>query len=226
MVGTSPTSSWYLFWWFFFGSVSNGFTDFQDPTPTGMAYPYNVNGTYLNAVNDDGVAVGYYENPNHQYTAFTYDTKTAGPDVYFYGPNGQTAGLRGINGFGQISGVYIEKSGSSQAFLYDNGNWTKFGDPCGKGVPFGIGQVNNDGLVVGQCDESGGGPSFVYNIATGKTVILTDPNAVPLGSYPYAAVCTTCAAAINDAGEVVGGYVTLSGSTVVSHFFIAKPIPQ
>ncbi len=60
MVGTAPTicSGWYLSYQGFFGSLSSGFTTFQDPTPTGMAYPYNTNGTYLDAVNDDGVAVG------------------------------------------------------------------------------------------------------------------------------------------------------------------------
>lgn len=228
VVGTGPSicSDWYLSYEGFSGSLSTVFTPFQDTTATNEAYPYNTNGTYLNKVNDDGMAVGYFENPSYVYTAFTYNTNTKADPVNFFGPQKQPAGLGGINGFGQMSGIYVEKSGSSQAFLYDKGNWKTFHDPCGNGVPFGIGQVNNDGLIVGQCQESGGGPSFVYNVATQKTVMLTDPNAVPLGSYPYAAQCTTCATGINDAGEVVGLYLTLSGSTAAFHGFIAKPTPQ
>lgn len=216
--GGTGCTSWYLYYQAFFGTVSGGtFSGNAFTTPTGLAAPYDKNGTYLDEVNDDGMAIGYYEDPNEIYHAFTYNTNTAGPEVPFAKPRALSTGLGGINGFGQMSGVYTEKSGSSQPFLWDNNNFTNFNEPCGKGVAFGIGQINNDGLVVGDCL---GGESFVYNTATGQTVTVTDPNAAPPGTFT---TCSTCAAGINDAGEIVGFYMDASG---VQHGFIAKPTPQ
>ena len=65
---------------------------------------------------------------------------------------GQAASLYGINGFGQMAGGYANKAGNAEYFVYDNGNFTSVGNPCGqKGTTEGVAGINNDGFLVGSC---------------------------------------------------------------------------
>ncbi len=113
----------------------------------------------------------------------------------------------GINDAGQIVGTYVDKNYADDGFLYTPGTcFTTLDDPT---VSIYDGTqangINNAGQIVGSYgDDNGLNHGFVYTAATGFTT-LDAPNAADeANANGYNG---TFASGINNAGQVVGGYV-------------------
>ena len=107
----------------------------------------------------------------------------------------------GINGAGQIVGVFEGVSTSNQGFLYSSGNFSQINAPVASLTALGI---NDAGQIVGYFNDSKGQHGF---LDTGGSFTQIDvPGATSTRAY-----------GINDAGQIVGGF---SNSTTGSHGFV------
>ncbi len=95
-----------------------------------------------------------------------------------------------INSAGQIVGSYIDGSGNTNGFLYNNGTWTTLDYPSAASTTaYGI---NASGEIIGTyTDSSGNVYGFLYN--NGVWTTINDPSGTA-GTSPFG---------INDAGVIV-----------------------
>src|SRR5262249_53152130 len=100
-----------------------------------------------NAVNDNGVVVGYSQTPASVYHAFLYDGT-----MHDLGTLGGTeSDAIGVNSSNQVAGFSDMPDGTQHAFVYD-GSMHDLGTLGGKNS--GASGINNNGLVVGTLDST------------------------------------------------------------------------
>ncbi|WP_347990148.1 DUF3466 family protein [Methylomonas sp. AM2-LC] len=136
-------------------------------------------------------------------------------DTYNYttidNPNqtGGTVGF-GINNSGQISGYYFTgaQRQTINSFVYDGSTYTTINDPNALAGTTVASDINNNGILVGDFQDSTGPHGFLYNGSTYTT--LNYPNATGSGG--------TIPISINDTGEVAGIFYT--GNNNVGNGFL------
>lgn len=185
-----------------FTDIGNVFTNVDDPLST--AVPIF---TQLLGVNSSDEAVGFYNDVNGNANGFSYNIGLAAftPVVP---PNASSSTAAALNNSGEIAGFltssvngdtygYLDTSNVFQMFLFPGSTFTQF---------FGI---NNQGLVVGDYQDSGGNThGLVFNSLTDVWQSVDDPFAVT------GAGNGTTINGINDNGQIVGFYVNADGSTI------------
>lgn len=131
--------------------------------------------SFANAINDAGQIVGYsqgYANTGYQSHALLY----SGGSLTDLGSFGGSSIANSINSAGQIVGTSTTTTGSSVAFLYQNGAMTNLNDlmPCCNGWSlYQASDINDSGQIVGNA----------YNFNDGQThAFLLTPTGVPLPS--------------------------------------------
>src|SRR5207302_1270634 len=98
----------------------------------------------------------------------------------------------GINGSGQIVGVYADGSGN-HGFLYNpnGGTYTTLDDPLATNGTFAITNgtfatgINASGQIVGHYFTNTGNHGFLYNPNAATYTTIDDPLAGPTGTLPF-----------------------------------------
>ena len=156
-------------------------------------------------LNDKGVIVGAYSDASGVSYGFVDDNGAFTQLAPSSGAScGSLAGICnqawGVNNAGAVVGSFFTSDGAEHGFLYSNGNYTTFTQldaPGAEGTAaFG---VSNNGIVVGQVQESSSDIGFTYDISTEQYSTFSLPG-LPAGA-------TFVPFGINDSDEVVGSYV-------------------
>lgn len=154
----------------------------------------------LLGVNDQNVAVGFYNDINGNSHGYTF---TIAPRVYSPINYNSAVSLTptSINNHGEIGGFYTNAGGVTSGFLDSNGTFTSLNAPNATSTMF-FG-LNNNGMAVGQATIGGANDGIIYNSVTNSWQVLN----APLG------IGTTTFNGINDKGSIVGFYVDTNGNT-------------
>jgi probable HAF family extracellular repeat protein len=157
----------------------------QTPIDLGSAADPNPSGAY--GINDAGLIVGYYGNPEH---AYKWTAPMQGTDLGTLG--GTTSGATGVNNAGQIVGNAADGQGT-RACLWPPGSQSP--QSLGLSAPLSNANcINNQGNVAGYYSPSGSGAddqAFYWDHQTGTSDITPQ--------LYYNAVL-----GISDANQVVG----------------------
>jgi len=199
----------------------------QGYTFTQVTYPQS-NGTFLTAVNDSNVAVGYYQLVDQgPYYAFSYQNGNFTPIV---GPlTGQSIQPIAINNAGQV--LIIE---GSQYFVYSGGSGGTF-SPIGlKGVVTATGQTFTLGSITGFNDVGQVVGAYSGNVVYGIPAIGPPGTTTPPttnGSYtqfdcPAGTSGLESIGAINNSAQITGsclingvyGFIYSGGSTTLFYY--------
>ena len=173
------------------GQVAGIFYDpLGDGNPRGFTYnggvfttldvPNAQFGTWVNSINNNGQAVGFYQDATQMYHGFVYDPITknyANIDM----PNASTQ-VYGINDRGQVTGNY--SNGYPLGFVYDLSTKAIYTFNISNATSVAPNGINNKGQVIGWFTDAAGTHGFIATPTVVSTQIsLLDP--VPLGSgYP------------------------------------------
>jgi hypothetical protein len=174
------------------------FTSYVDPlTPAGRG---SVN--QLLGINDNGIAVGFYNDANGNSHAYMVNQATG---VFTAIPHqGKSTQATGINDAGDVVGFDMSAAGVTSSFLIKGGVVTRFQFPGGSDTQaFGINK--SDQIVGSYLDGAGVMHGFVLDHPTTTPAwhSVDDPNGV--GS--------TVINGENDAGDLVGFYTDSAGNT-------------
>jgi probable HAF family extracellular repeat protein len=146
-----------------------------------------------NGINDSGTIVGStFVNGNWTVTQWTNGHPSN------LGGGGLAGSANGINNAGQIVGGYINASGQTNAFVWNNGTLVNLGTLNG-GTWSTANAINATGQIVGTSMTGGGGFAAFFSNGTGMT-----------------SLCTSCtksswANGLNSSGTAVGTFVNSSG---------------
>jgi photosystem II stability/assembly factor-like uncharacterized protein len=153
----SFTKDWYYCDYRTGGQTSYATYDFSETSPLGKpsfsTFQYATNGyNYFDAITDYGLILGFFYSPGGTGTYFTYQNSTATPFNITNCP-GQAGivSIGGMNGFGQMAGLYADTSGVYRGFIYntqppDSPQCVAFDSPGYLNAVYGI---NNQGQVFG-----------------------------------------------------------------------------
>jgi len=176
--------------------VNHGFT-FNGTTFRDVSNPNTTTVTQLLGVNDSGEAAGYWTDAAGNFHPFTWVPGAFTP-ISFSGL--VSAQATDVNNAGDVVGFNMTSATTSDGFLDIGGVFTMLDFP-GSTFTQALG-LNDVGEVVGDYVDAGGVMhGFIYDIASGKFMSITDPNGV-----------ATTINGINDHGEFVGFFAT--GATV------------
>ena len=174
------------------------FTSYKDPN-TGKG---TVN--QLLAINDGGIAVGFYTDGNGKNHGYTLNQAT-GVFAEIRTPGGNNVTAAGINNHGDVVGFFTSKStGAVVGFLLKNGIFTEFVYPNTTiTTPFGIN--DKDQIVGSYVDGAGAMHGFLLSnpLTHAHFQTVDDPNGIG----------TTVINGINDHTDLVGFYVDGAGNT-------------
>ena len=176
------------------------FENFNDPKTPHMAGSVN----QLLGINDNGVAVGFYNDAAGNSHAYQVQQAT---NVYtaIKIPGAVSAVATGINNAGDIVGFATDGAGTTTSWLLKNGHLTTFQFPGGSDTQaFGINST--DHIAGSYVDGHGVQHGFVLTSPLGPTSHwqkIDDPNGI--GS--------TVVNGINAAGDLVGFYTDSAGNT-------------
>jgi hypothetical protein len=180
------------------------FTSVQDPLtpPASTALPTN----NLLGINDNGLAVGFYNDKNGISHGYTFNTKTS----TFSKPINVAAGVStttaGINNAGDIVGFSTTNGGMTfSGFEKVGASFMTLNDPGMVSTQL-LG-INNNGLAVGDAVGPKGGMFGVTWSATGGWTNYH------VGINPSGVFATTFNG-VNDLGDIVGFYVNKMGNTI------------
>jgi hypothetical protein len=179
-----------------FTLVGSTYTQFD--CPGAYTVPY--------AINESGAIVGYCGGTN---TGFLLSggVYTA---IVVPGASGGTW-AEGINNAGVIVGWYETTPGGdgpTQGFIYDGGSFTTINYP---GSPYTyLAGINDSGLIVGGYGTPLTVGSTTYDWPNGFTYSAGTFSTI---DAPFGAVEVTNPLAVNNKGEIVGGYVDSAGMT-------------
>lgn len=154
-------------------------------------------------INDNSIAVGFYNDSLGNSHGFAYTVKT-GKFTPVKIPDSVSSAATGINANNLICGFFTDASGSTEGFLkpLKGGNAIEFEVPKSKFTQF-LG-VNATGMAVGFFNGKDKLPhGILYNPATGTWVQID----APLGAQG------TILNGINDNGDIVGFYMDSVGNT-------------
>jgi hypothetical protein len=173
---------------------------------TDVNYP-NSQGTVAYGINDSAQIVGQYEDQAGNYHGFI-DSGGTFSSIDF--PNATSTLASGINFSGEIVGSYVDQAGNQHGFVDSGGTFSSFDFPNATStVLYGI---NSGGLIAGSySDQAGNTHGFVDS---GDTFTSID--------YPGTEEGTS-ASGINDSGQIVGAYPSLSGQVNQNDGFLATP---
>lgn len=187
------------------GLVSDGFF-YDGQSFTLFAYPGQPN-TVASSINNAGTVVGGAGNSGSVTHAFKMQNgvfQGIDPPI-----NALIKGGSGINNFDEIAILAaLGKGNTDYGFVLQNGKFKPIIFPGAAGFTEAIG-INDNRIVVGWYFVPGQG-SFGFAYQNGRYVSLAFPGATD-----------TYAAAINNAGQIVGEYVLPDSST---HGFVTSPI--
>jgi len=117
-------------------------------------------------------------------------------------PGARSTAAYGINDAGQIVGYFSDSSGN-HGFLKDGASFTTIDVPGA--LSTGAGGINDAGQIVGSFSAARGGPFTTESygfLKDGATFTTVD---VPYTSFPFS---STGVNGINDAGQIVGSFLT------------------
>jgi probable HAF family extracellular repeat protein len=105
---------------FLFDTASNKYSLINDPTPT-LSAGENVVLTQFLGINDQGLAVGYYQTTDGSQHGLIYNTDTQ-QYTFLDDPNAATSGvsttqITGINNSDEITGFFVDGGGVQRAFF-------------------------------------------------------------------------------------------------------------
>ncbi len=189
------------------GSDANfGFWTKNNGSSTAVVNPLTTSKPSTNqllGINDNGVAVGFYNDSNGNSHGYKYNLTTgAFTPVVDSAAAAVSLTATAINNAGDIAGFYSTSGGLPQGFLDVGGTFTTISlNTKGSTEIFGM---NNDNELVGETTGSGGKMfGFLYNDSTKATQFF---NIGGLG--------TTTINGINDSGDLVGFYTNSTGYTI------------
>ena len=201
-----------------FGFVKQGNNFIQvnnpnTPSPAGGAATFN----QLLGINDNNVAVGFYQDAGGNFHGYTYNVATAVFTAITPG-NAVSTTATGINNGGWISGFYTDGGGTQHGFIDENGNFVTLDDPNGSNTSF-FG-LNNKGQAVGTfVDANDRTNGFLYDATMNTWQTIDDPLASANAAFGFSGSALN---GINDKGQLVGFYS--DGANV--NGFLATPTPE
>jgi hypothetical protein len=185
----------------------------QFPTGDNANPPVN----QLLGINDSDVAVGFYTNGQGSNRGYTYNihskkfTRVLVPG-YPTGTAGPSLTAAAINNHGDVAGFYVDKNGTTDAFLARHHGRFLTLDYPGASATQAFG-VNDRDEVVGAYTDGTGSTATMHGFTWtcgGGFVSVDDPYGVG----------TTTINGVNEAGDLVGFYVDGAGNT---DGFLATP---
>jgi hypothetical protein len=159
----------------------------------------------LTGVNNHDVAVGYYLNSGGRDRGFTYNIKT-GKFALVKKPGAPTGGgapslsAIGINDAGDVAGDYTASGGTIEGFVKLAGGAFHTIAVPGAVETVALGVNDNDTVVGGYIDETGGTETihgFIWRIGGTLTTMVDDPHAEGISVID----------GINNEGDIVGFYL-------------------
>ena len=192
----------------FFNHTAGTFGAVVDPLTTSTPSTNQLLG-----INDNGVAVGFYNDANGNSHGYKYNLAN-GKFTPVVDPAAAAASLTAaaIDNAGDVGGFFVNGAGLDTGFLDKGGTFTTIRVPG-----FADTQVlgmNNNGQLVGQAfGPMGFTEGFVYNVATATFTAVTDPNGK----------CAMVVNGINDAGDLVGFYTNPNNGHTIG--MLAQPVP-
>ena len=174
--------------------------DLQSQTFTDISYPDAHDYTAVTAINNSGTVVGILTvNGKHD-----VDLILSGGKYRMYLPPGTNrAQLLGINNSGEAVGIASEGTTLSYNLLFTNGRFQRLRIP---GHYAGAGSINDSGAIVG---------AYLPSLRTGYQGFLYEDGVFQEIAFPGSV--TGSAQAINDSGEIVGGFYDSSGNAPRLH---------
>jgi hypothetical protein len=164
----------------------------------------------LLGINDHDIAVGFYTNGQGSNRGYTYNINTRQfsrvlVPGYPTGTAGPSLTAAAINNQGDVAGFYVDRNGTTDAFLARrHGRFLTLDYPGATATQaFG---VNDRGEVVGAYTDGTGSAAAMHGFTWtpgGGFVSVDDPHGVG----------TTTINGVNDAGDLVGFYVDAAGNT-------------
>jgi hypothetical protein len=171
----------------------------------------------LLGINDNDVAVGFYTNGQGNNRGYTYSVSTrtftrVQVPGYPTGVAGPSLTAAAINDNGDVAGFYVDRNGTTDAFLaVHHGGFSTLDYPGATATQaFG---VNDHDEVVGAYTVGSGSSATMHGFTwtpDGGFVSVDDPNGMG----------TTTVNGVNNAGDLVGFYVDGAGNT---DGFLARP---
>ncbi|HTW06749.1 MAG TPA: hypothetical protein VME46_04515 [Acidimicrobiales bacterium] len=178
-----------------------GFLD-EDGVMTSVADPATTSSPAVNqllGINNDGIAVGFYNDKSGNAHAYRWDRKTqVFTAIDPFGSSNVTA--TGINDHGTVVGFYAEANGNTAGFIMNGTSVTSVEYPGSTNTQ--IFGVNDSGTVVGTyVGAKKLNHGFIYSNGTFRQV--NDPDGVG----------GTIVNGLNNIGGVVGFYMDAKGNT-------------
>jgi len=160
----------------------------------------------LLGINDNGVAVGFYNDANGNSHGYKYNLNT-GKFTAVVDPAAAAASLTAaaIDDAGDVAGFFVNGAGKDRGFLDKGGTFTTISLPGFADTQI-LGMNANGTELVGQAfGPLGFTVGIVYDVATGTLTKYSDPNGV--GSTVFNGV--------NDAGDIVGFYTNATNGYTI-----------
>ena len=177
------------------------YTEVNNPkTPTSTP-PGILIENQLIGVNDDNIAVGFYNDVKGNSHGYTYNINNGKFSADINDPNGVSTVAAAINNFGGIAGFYTDSGGTIHGFLDNHGQFKTVDAPGATETEL-LG-FNDFGVAVGFDVVANKMHGIVYNSRTNSFTTLDDPNGIG----------ATTLNGINDRGDIVGFYVDSNGNT-------------
>jgi uncharacterized membrane protein len=190
------------------GGLSHGF-ELEHSTYTQLDCP-GVNGTFPLAINSSGEIVGECGGSGFLLSGGVYTIITVPGALYTY--------AEGINKHGVIVGYYFyTNGGNSHGYVDNGGSFTTIDYPSYPNTY--LAGINDSGLIVGAYGSPITVGSTTYPWTNG---FLYSAGTFSNFAAPFGAVQVTNPYALNNNGEIVGGYVDSAGMT---YGFYTKATP-
>ena len=176
----------------------------------GVCAPGVITENQLIGVNNEDLAVGFYNDSQGNSHGYTYNiaTKTFSADIN--DPLGVSTVTAAINNSDEIAGFFTDAGGVTHGFI-DNGGVFSTVDPAGSTETQLLG-LNDEGIADGFAVIGGVQHGIIYNSLTKMFTILD-----PAGST------ATTFNGINDAGDLVGFFVDAASNT---DGVLGTPVPE
>jgi hypothetical protein len=191
------------------------FTEVNNPNTPGLfGNPKPPHGVLIEnqliGVNDNNIAVGFYNDASGNSHGYTYNITTGAFSKNIDVPSAVSTVTAAININGDIAGFYTDSGGSIHGFLDKNKAFTTVNAPGATETQL-LG-LNDQGIAVGfDIDANGVTHGIIYNSNTKAFMTVDAPNAS--GS--------TIFNGINDKGDIVGFYTDATGNT---HGLLVEPV--
>jgi hypothetical protein len=165
----------------------------------------------LIGVNNEDIAVGFYNDSHGNSHGYTFDIKTNTFSADINDPNAVSTVTAAINNSEEIAGFYTDSTtGVIHGFIDNGGSFTTV-DPLGATETEVLG-LNDKGIADGFAVIGGVQHGILYNSLTKMFTILDPPGST-----------STTLNGLNDAGDVVGFFMDAAGNTDGA---LGTPVPE